>query len=240
MGVVLYERRDASNRKRRRVTFAAFVTDFADQAVLVPSAIAVAIGFGAAAWHRGALVWSGVLAGTWVGVLVLKLACLLCDPLWAEGLHSPSGHTAGAAAAVGGFFGLIVRRRSGNWQWTIPISVGLATVIGLSRLALHVHTGLDVLVAGVVGVGSATVLVLLAGPPPPRLRLSPIITVCAVMILLLHGSQASTEATIQRLAASEFWDDLGLGASAWQGDRTHAAPCPRTDQNRASAGCSGI
>ena len=214
------------------MTIAAFVTDFADQAVLVPSAIAVVIGFGAAGWYRGALAWSSVLACTWASILLLKLACLLCGSIWVEGLHSPSGHTAGAAAAAGSFFGLIVRRQGGDWRWTFPISAGLATVIGLSRLALHVHTGLDVLVAGVVGVGGAMVLVMLAGPPPPRLRMSPIIAALAVMVLLLHGSQASAEATIQRIAASEFWDDLKLGVPAWQGCRTHAAAlCPRLERN---------
>ena len=222
------------------MSIAAFVTDFADQAVLVPSAIVVAIGFGAAGWHRGALAWSGVLAGAWVSILLLKLACLLYDPLWAEGLHSPSGHTAGAAAAAGGFFGLVVRRRGGDWRWTVPISAGLATVIGLSRLALHVHTGLDVLVAGVAGVGSAMVLVMLAGAPPPTLRLSPIITALAAMILLLHGSQASAEATIQRIAALEFWDDLDLGVSARQDCRPPAAAsCLRIDRHRPSTGSSG-
>ena len=224
IGIACCRHHDEPKGRRPLVTIAAFVTDFADQAVLIPSAIAVAIGFGAAGWYRGALAWSGVLACTWVSILLLKLACLLCGSLWAEGLHSPSGHTAGAAAAVGGFFGLIVRRRGGDWRWTIPISASLATAIGLSRLALHVHTGLDVLVAGVAGVISAMVLVMLAGPPPPRLRLSPIITALAVMILLLHGSQASAEATIQRIAASEFWDDLRLGVFARQSCRTQASP----------------
>ena len=190
------------------MTVAAFVTDFADQAVLIPSTIAVAAGFAAAGWYRGALVWSGVLACTWVSILLLKLACLLFGSLWVEGLHSPSGHTASAAAAAGGFLGLVVRRRGGDWRWTILIAAGFATTIGLSRLALHVHTGLDVLVAGVVGVVSAMVLVTLAGPPPSKLRLSPIITALAVVILLLHGSQAPAEAAIQRIAAAEFWDDL--------------------------------
>jgi membrane-associated phospholipid phosphatase len=206
------------------VTVAAFVTDFADQAVLMPSAIAVAIGFGVAGWYRGALAWSGVLACTWMSILLLKLAYLLCGSLWVEGLHSPSGHTASAAAAAGGFFGLIVRRRGGDWRWTILISAGLAIAIGLSRLALHVHTGLDVLVAGVLGVCSAIILVLLAGAPPARLRLSPIITALAVIIPLLHGSQASAEAAIQRIAASEFWDDLNLGVFARQNCRTHLRP----------------
>lgn len=193
-----------------------FVTNFADQAVLVPSAIAVAIGFGVAGWHRGALAWSGVLACTWVSILLLKLACLIGGPLWVAGLHSPSGHTAGAAAAAGGFLGLIVRRRGGDWRWTIPISAGLATAIGLSRLALHVHTGLDVLVAGVVGVLSAAAVVVLAGPPPSQLRLSPIIGAVTAMILLLHGVQAPSERAIRRIAASGFWNDLRPGMVAQQ------------------------
>lgn len=198
------------------MTLAVFVTNFADQAVLVPSAIAVAIGFSLAGWHRGALAWSGVLACTWISILVLKLTYLIGGSLWVEGLHSPSGHTAGAAAAAGGFFGLIVRRRGGGWLWTLPISAGLAVAIGMSRLALHVHTSLDVLVAGVVGVLGAVTVVVLAGPPPQRLRLSPIITALTVMILLLHGSQAPSEVAIRRIATSEFWDDLHFSVFARQ------------------------
>ena len=193
------------------MTIATFVTDFADQAVLIPAAIAVAVGFAAAGWYRGALAWSGVLACTWVSILLLKLACLLFGSLWMEGLHSPSGHTASAAAAAGGFLGLIVRRHGGDWRWTVPISAGFATVIGLSRLALYVHTGLDVLVAGVVGVISAMAIVMLAGPPPSKMRLSPIMAALAIVILLLHGSQASAEIAIRRIAAAEFWGDLRFG-----------------------------
>ena len=198
-----------------------FVTDFADQAVLIPSVIAVAIGFAIAGWYRGALVWTGVLACTFASIVLLKLACLLFGSLWAEGLHSPSGHTASAAAAVGGFFGLLVRRKGGDWRWTVLISAGVAFAIGLPRLRLHVHTGLDVLVASVVGVGSATVLVKLAGPPPQALRLSPIVMALAAVVLLLHGFQASAETAIKRIAASGFWDEVHIGASARPGCHAH-------------------
>lgn len=67
---------------------------------------------------------------------------------------------------------------------------------------------------------------MLAGSSPPRLRLSPLITASTLMILLLHGSQASTEATIQRIAASEFWDNLRLGGFARQSCQTQPALLP--------------
>lgn len=206
------------------MSVAVFVTNFADQAVMIPSAVAVGIGLSVAGWHRGALAWSGVIASTWVVILLLKLACLACGSLGVEGLHSPSGHTASAATAVGGFLGLAVRRAGGSWRWTVPISAGLAVTIGLSRLALHAHTPMDVLVAGVIGVLGAVALVRLAGPPPHRLRFSPVVAALAGLILLLHGSHAPAEAAIQRLAALGIWDELHIGGSAWQSCQSPAVP----------------
>jgi len=201
------------------VSFATFVTNFADQAVLLPASVAVGICFGLSGWRRGALAWTGVIACTWIIILLLKLACLACGPLIVEGLRSPSGHTAGAATAIGGFLGLIVRRSGGDWRWTIPISAGLAVVIGLSRLVLHVHTGLDVAVAGVVGVVGASALVMLTGRPPAGLRLSPVISILAVMILLLHGSQMPAEAAIRHFSTLRIWSELRMGGLPWQNCR---------------------
>jgi len=206
------------------VNFAMFVTDFADQAILLPAAIVVAIGFGLSGWRRGALAWIGVITCTWIVIFLLKLACLACGPLVVEGLRSPSGHTAGAATAIGGFFGLLVRRAGGDWRWTILISAGLAVVIGLSRLALHLHTSVDVAVAGVVGVLGATALVVLTGPPPAGLRLSPVIAILAIIILLLHGSQMPAEAAIRHFATLRIWADLRTGGLPWQNCRVRLDP----------------
>ena len=205
--------------RRKLVSFATFITNFADQAVLLPATIAVGIGFGLSGWRRGALAWSGVIACTWIVIFLLKLACLACSPLIIEGLRSPSGHTAAAATAIGGFFGLIIRRFGGDWRWTIPISAGLAVVIGMSRLALHVHTGIDVVVAGVVGVVGAGALVVLTGPPPAGLRLSPVISTLAVLILLLHGSQMPAEAAIRHFSALRIWSELRIDGLPWQNCR---------------------
>ncbi len=201
------------------MSFATFVTNFADQAVLLPATIAVGVCFGLAGWRRGALAWTGVIACTWIVIFLLKLACLACGPFVVEGLRSPSGHTAAAATAIGGFLGLIVRRNGGDWRWTIPISAGLAVVIGLSRLFLHVHTGIDVVVAGVVGVIGASALVVLTGRPPAGLRLSPLISTLAIVVLLLHGSQMPAEAAIRHFSSLRIWSELRIGGLPWQNCR---------------------
>jgi len=184
---------------------AAFVTNFADQAVLLPLVGAVAAGLYLAGWRRGALVWSGAIACTWGAMLLLKLICLACGYLIVDGLNSPSGHTAAAATAFGGVGGLMVRWRGGDWRWTIPISAGFAVVVGLSRLALGVHTPLEVAVAGVIGVIGATVLVATAGLPPPRVRLWPLLGATAAVILLLHGLHLPAESAIRRFVAVHVW-----------------------------------
>src|SRR5450432_1483592 len=57
-----------------------FLTDFADQAVVLPVAVVVAIVLAVMGWRRGALVWLGVLGVTFGVILVLKLGFLACGP----------------------------------------------------------------------------------------------------------------------------------------------------------------
>jgi len=187
------------------VRLMSFIANFADQAVMIPMVFAVAAGLYFAGWRRGALVWSGAIACTWGVMLLLKLACLACGHLVMDGLLSPSGHTAAAATAYGGICGLLVRRSGGDWRWTVPISAGFAAVVGLSRLVLHAHTPLEVVIAGAVGVSGATVLVALAGAPPSRVRLWPVIGAMAAVVLLLHGLRLPAEAMIRHFALLGVW-----------------------------------
>ncbi len=172
---------------------------------MIPLVCAVAAGLYFAGWRRGALVWSGAIACTWGMMLLLKLACLACGYLITDGLLSPSGHTAAAASAFGGVCGLIVRWRGGDWRWTVPISAGFAVVFGMTRLVLHAHTPLEVAIAGIVGVLSATVLVAMAGAPPAKVRLWPVIGAMAVVILLLHGFRLPAEAAIRHFVLLRVW-----------------------------------
>ena len=78
---------------------AQFVTDFGDQAVLLPLAAGVTLVFALAGWRRGAVAWAAAVVGTLALMVVLKLVFLACGHLLpGSQLHSPSGHTAAAAA----------------------------------------------------------------------------------------------------------------------------------------------
>lgn len=182
-----------------------FITNFADQAVMIPLVCAVAAGLYFGRWRRGALAWAGVIACTWAAMLVLKLTCLACGHLITDGLMSPSGHTAAAAAAYGGICGLLVRWRGGDWRWTVPISAGFAVLFGATRLVLHAHTPLEVMIAAVIGVFAATVFVALAGSPPLRMRLWPVVGAMAAVMLLLHGFKLPAEAAIKHFVLLRPW-----------------------------------
>ncbi len=182
----------------------AFLTDFADQAVLLPLAVLLTAAFAVMGWRRGALAWLAIIGLTLGAMLLLKMFTLACGHLLPPGLRSPSGHTAAAGAIYGGLFGLVARRVSGHAGWTVPCALAIAAVIAATRLALGVHTWLDVLVGGGVGVVGAVALAWSAGPPPQTVKLLPVMIAGLVLILALHGLRLPAETAI-RGTASYIW-----------------------------------
>lgn len=173
-----------------------FLTDFADQAVVLPVVVAVAIMLAAQGWRRGALVWLGVVGATFGMVLVLKLGFLACGPVfgpWA--LHSPSGHTAAASVVAGGLVTLL----AGRPLTALAVSVLGATAIGSSRVELGFHSLPEVLTGAVAGIAGAAVLSRLAGRPPVA-RPVPLLAVAVVVAVLVHGIHLPAEQAIWRVA----------------------------------------
>lgn len=178
-----------------------FVTDFADQAVLLPLAAAVAATLALAGWRRGALAWIMVIGGTLALVLMLKLASAIFGHVLPDGeLRSPSGHTAMAGTVYGGLLAGFARRLTGHDRWGLACVVTVVAVIGASRLALDMHTVLDVAVGAVVGAGGAMALNRLAGVPPPTMRLMPIAAAALLVIATFHGTHLVVEAAIRDAA----------------------------------------
>lgn len=180
---------------------ARFLTDFADQAVLIPVAVAVGIVFAASGWRRGVFAWTAAIGFTLGITLLLKLALLACgEYLPGNVLRSPSGHTVASGVIYGGLLAIILGRVSNHARWTLPAAVVCAAVIGASRLALGVHTPAEVCLGGIVGIIGAVTVARLAGPPPPTLRIATVAMPAAVAIVLFHGFHMPAEAAIRQMA----------------------------------------
>jgi membrane-associated phospholipid phosphatase len=173
-----------------------YLTDFADQAVIIPLVLAIAVALALLGWRRGAIVWLLVVAGTFLATLGCKLMFLACSPIFGPiDVHSPSGHVAAATVVTGGLAAMLTRRRTS----ILPAAVLAAVVIGVSRVVLGMHSLAEVIVGALIGLAGAVALLRCAGPPP-RLRIAPLIAVVVVVTGLFHGLHLPAEAAIRHTA----------------------------------------
>ncbi len=185
---------------------ASFVTDFADQALLLPVAAGVAVLLASSGWRRGLIAWLIAIGGTLGTMLVLKLAVMACGQRLptADLLHSPSGHTAAASAVYGGLIAIALRRWVAPTRAALPCAAAVALAIGASRLALHVHTALEVGIGAAVGLAGAMAFCALAGAPPATHKPGRLVLVALTIIVLAHGVRMPAEAAIRSMAA-DIW-----------------------------------
>ena len=109
-----------------------YLTDFADQAVILPLVLAVAVALAVQGWRRGAFVWLIVVAATFLATLTFKLMFLACSTLFGPmDIHSPSGHVAAATVVAGGLAAMFTRRQTS----ILPAAVLAAVVIGTQSLS---------------------------------------------------------------------------------------------------------
>lgn len=173
-----------------------FITNFADQAVILPLVLAVTVALAAQGWRRGAMIWLAVICATFAVVLLLKLVCLPCAPVdgLAE-LRSPSGHVTAATVVAGGLAGLLTRRRIS----ILPVAVLAAVAIGVSRLALGMHSMPEVAIGAGVGLAGAAALMALAGPPA-TLKPGRLLALVVLVLAVFHGLHLPAEAAIRHAA----------------------------------------
>jgi membrane-associated phospholipid phosphatase len=173
-----------------------FLTDFADQAVVLPLIATVALVLILLGWRRGALAWLAAVGVSFAAVLALKLVCLTCGPaLGLSGLRTPSGHAAAAAVIAGGIAVVL-----GKGRWHVVAFAGVAALlIGVTRVVLGLHTPAEVAAGGALGVLGMLGFALLAGKPPP-LRLRFLFAAIVVVAVLLHGQHLDAETRIRTAA----------------------------------------
>lgn len=174
-----------------------FITDFADQALILPLVLAIAVSLLSQGWRRGALAWLLAVFMTFAAMVGLKLVFLACAASLGIGdLRTPSGHVAAATVVAGGLAALVPRRRA----IVLAFAAGAAIVIAGSRLALGMHSLPEVVLGAVVGLGGAWALLVLAGSPPPGLNVRRIAVVAAAVAVVFHGLHLPAEAHIRSTA----------------------------------------
>jgi membrane-associated phospholipid phosphatase len=174
-----------------------FITDFADQAVVLPIVVAIGVALLVQGWRRGAAAWVCAATGTFGLMLLLKLVFIACPvSLGVGGLRTPSGHVAAATVVAGGLAALLLRRP----RPALLAAVVAAVVIGVSRLALGAHSTPEVMVGAGVGLIGALTLIGLAGAPPETLDARRVAMIAAVVALVFHGLHLPAEAHIRSTA----------------------------------------
>jgi membrane-associated phospholipid phosphatase len=173
-----------------------YLTDFADQAVIIPLVLAVAVTLAIQGWRRGALVWLMVVVSTFAAMLAFKLMFLSCSPVFGPmDVHSPSGHVAAATVVSGGLAAMLTRREG----TILPAAMIAALVIGFSRIVLGMHSLPEVIIGALVGLAGAAALLRFAGRPP-NLRLYPLVAVVVIVAGVFHGMHLPAEAAIRHTA----------------------------------------
>jgi membrane-associated phospholipid phosphatase len=181
------------------------VSDFADQALILPLAIGIGLLLAVSGWRRGALAWAAAIGGTLLLILLLKLRYFACGHIFDEATRgNPSGHTAAAASVYGGLAGLIVASLWDDRRLALGAAlVGAflsSAIVGQSRLLLDRHTLAEVLWGGMIGMAGAAAFVVFAGSPARVMRIGRILVAGIIGIALLHGFRMSAETTIQSVA----------------------------------------
>ncbi len=172
-----------------------FLTDFADQAVVLPLILAVGLVLLLGGWRRGAAAWV-VTAGATLGLmLALKLLGIACGPAH---LRTPSGHTAAAAMLAGSLAALVLARH--RCTATALAALAAAALIGALRIAAGVHTIPEVLLGGSVGIAGAICFAWFAGPRPAALQLGRVVAVVIVVAAVFHGDRLRAEPRIWKAA----------------------------------------
>ena len=180
-----------------------WLTDFGDQAIILPVGLAVLMLLLISRCWRGGLCWFLALGGVLTTMLVLKLAVGACG--WVFGLttlQSPSGHTASATMVYGGLVTLLAPRL--RIFTCLLVFCVIAVIFAASRLILHDHTLAEVAVGGTVGIAGVLCFRIALGPVERRPNRVILAALVLVVMVLAHGTRLQAEQDIHAVAITRL------------------------------------
>jgi membrane-associated phospholipid phosphatase len=179
-----------------------FLTDFADQSEALPLVLFGVVALLGMGWRRAAATWIGAVCFGFGLIAIGKMWLAGCGDVTALGLRSPSGHTVAAALVLGALPALLL---GGGRAAIAGAAMAAAAAIGVTRLALGVHSIADVVAACLVGTLAAYGLAIVAGPRPPGARIPRSgLALAAVVVVALHGAHLDAEARLRALGQRLF------------------------------------
>ncbi|WP_169577677.1 phosphatase PAP2 family protein [Sinimarinibacterium sp. CAU 1509] len=183
--------------------FANLVTEFGNSALLLALTGLVAAWLLATRQTREAGLWLVVVIACTGIIAALKIYFSAC-PVDGWALHSPSGHAGFSAMVYGGIAHFTRHRQRPLQTWLLRgLVLFLVLAIAWSRLALHAHSGFEVLLG--LGIGSAALLgfVVLSRAQPLRpLPLWLVIPGVLLLVWLWHGHAVQFEDWLAQIARS--------------------------------------
>ncbi len=183
------------------------LTSFGGIMFILPFIITIAFSLALTTPPRTAVVWlfaTGCALGT---ILILKLVFIPCGTFIGNfGIHSPSGHMAGAVTAYGGLAVVIHRMaRHDGLKWGVFFIAALfCAAIGYSRIVLGAHVPNEIYLGALAGLISPLVLffalpVTIPVLPKPLVLLAPALTI-AILLLVVGEAGITPEGYISNLS----------------------------------------
>ena len=181
-------------------SFLHVVTNFGDLGVLLPMVLVISIWLLAIGRYR-LLVWWLIAAFACIGSTgVLKIYFYVCPPI--PDLHSPSGHTS-LSTLVYGALTLAVATTFVRWRRLAIMLLGAVFIlsIDLSRIVLHYHSIIEVLIGSVIGIATLALFGFeFWKHRPTEPRLQALLVTSLVLMVLLNGEDVRAEEFLHAIA----------------------------------------
>ena len=177
-----------------------FITNFGDEAVILPLIFVTTILFSVAGWIRGALVWFFGVSLTVGCIILVKMFGLL----WAEWYggygrsFSLSGHVAAITVVYGSLLHIFIFSRFRSWLIAALPPIVIAVILSYTRLYLMAHTLAEVVAGTSLGVIGAVVTERFT-PESPDGLMRWCMPVILMVMFIFHGYVLEAEPALQRI-----------------------------------------